>query len=94
VKLFIELDGATAPLEECDWVLFAPCGCPAGCMVADVAPSEELAWKEFYPRKRDQGRAQKQGYRMVLMTRERWAAEVMPAMKAGCTCQPAPAAAS
>jgi hypothetical protein len=88
VKLMTEIDGAVTPLADCEWVLFAACGCPVGCMVADIAPSEELAWKEHYPLKRDRDRATREGLRMELMTRARWAAEIMPLMLArNCTHQ-------
>jgi hypothetical protein len=83
MRLLTELDGQTVPLADCDWVLFAPCGCPVGCCVADIAPTEDQAWREFYDHKRERDRARRD-HRMVLMTRERWAAEVMPAMRARC----------
>lgn len=79
----IELGGMSVALADCDWVAFAPCGCPDRVVVADVAPTEELAWQELFLPKRARDRAQQDGYRLELMTRERWAAEVMPLMRAG-----------
>lgn len=84
MELFIELDGKMVPLAGCDWVLYAPCGCPIGCTVAAVAHTEDLAWKSHYPLKRERAAHQSAGYRMELMTHERWGAEVMPAMLARC----------
>jgi hypothetical protein len=81
--LFTDIDGQTVPLADCDWVLFAPCGCPDGCMCASGSVAEDRIWAEFYPRKRDRAAARSDGYRMVLMTPARWAAEVMPAMRDG-----------
>lgn len=87
MQLFIQLEGKTVPLANCDWVLFAPCKCPVGLTVAAAASTEDLAWKSHYPRKRERDARRDAGYRMVLMTRDRWAAEFMPAMQAGCAHQ-------
>lgn len=92
MRLLIELEGKIVPVADCDWVLYAPCGCPIGLTVAAAAPTEDPAWESHYPRKRERDARRRDGYRMELMTRDRWAAEVMPAMRAGCQHQPSPAA--
>jgi len=86
VALHAEIDGQMIPLRKCDWVKWAPCGCPVGVSVAGegFVVTEDDAWKEFYDRKRDADRARRQGYRMELVTHARWGAEIMPQMTAPC----------
>ena len=84
-RLLAEIDGAVIPLDKCDWVLWAPCGCPCGVTLASYAPTEDDAWKTLYDYKREITKAQKQGCHLELMTHERWGREVMPAMQARCT---------
>jgi len=84
--LHAEIDGRMVPLSECDWVKWAPCGCPVGVTRAGegYAVTEQDAWKEFYDRERYADQARRSGYRMELVTHERWSAEIMPLMKASC----------
>jgi hypothetical protein len=84
VRLLAEIDGHAVPLSDCDWVKWAPCGCPVGVTVARLAVTEEEAWKAFYDRKRDIDRAQRRGYRMELVTHARWGAEVKHLMASPC----------
>ncbi len=89
--LLAEIDGEHVPLESCDWVLWAACGCPLGVAMAASrsgavhAADEDAAWKVLYHRKRDIERAQRRGEHMELMTHVRWGTEVMPRMKERCT---------
>jgi hypothetical protein len=87
-NLLAEINGEHVPLGRADWVLWAPCGCPCGVCIAAYAPTEEDAWKEFYDHKRDRVRAQRDGYRLVLMTHARYSAEVCPRMTARCPHEP------
>lgn len=88
MNLSVEIDGKHIPLADCDWVLWAPCGCPAGVTVAQsrgghiVNATEDAAWREFWERKRDIDRRKRQGYRVELMTHERYSAEVYDLMRA------------
>lgn len=84
MKLLVEIDGKTVPLDACDWVLWMPCGCPGGVTVARLSPTEGDAWKEFFDRKRDRERKQRQGYRMELVTHDRWKLEISELMRAEC----------
>lgn len=86
MNLLVELDGATVPLNRCDYVLWQPCGCPRGVTLAGAGDvvTEDDAWREFFPRKRDRERAQRSGLRMELMTHERWRNEVSDLMRKGC----------
>lgn len=84
--LQVEIDGQTLPLSDCEWVHWAPCGCPVGVTLAGegYAITEQDAWKMFYARKRESDRGRRKGYRMELATRQRWSAEIMPLMAAPC----------
>ncbi|ADD45882.1 hypothetical protein [Stackebrandtia nassauensis] len=81
-ELRVRIDGADVALGECEWVLWAPCGCPIGCALASEGnrATEELAWKGFYPNQRDIDDHKKSGFRLELMTRQHWSAEVYPLM--------------
>ncbi|ADD40063.1 hypothetical protein [Stackebrandtia nassauensis] len=81
----VRIDGADVALGECEWVLWASCGCPNGCALADKhggtpLVTEELAWRAFYTTRRDVEDHKKRGFRLELMTRDRWSAEVYPLM--------------
>lgn len=91
MRLHAEIGGQMVPLSKCDWVRWAPCGCPTGVSLVGegFAVTEEDAWREFYDRKRDADRAQKAGHRMELVTHERWSAEIKPLMMAPCPHQAA-----
>jgi len=90
IALSVEINGKQVPLTECDWVMWAPCGCPQGVTVAALPASgrviatEDAAWKEFYDRKRDSDRARRQGLRLELMTHERYCREASPRMTEKC----------
>lgn len=86
MRLLVEIDGQTVPLSECHWVLYQPCGCPTGTMYADYAPTEEAAWKEFFPTKRERDRRQRAGYRFELVARQRWHDDVMPKLGSDYSC--------
>ncbi|MEU0393868.1 hypothetical protein ABZ208_13995 [Streptomyces sp. NPDC006208] len=73
MKLLVELDGQPVELKDAVWVAYRPCGCACSVMDADwgdgeVFASEDQAWREFYPLKKDRDRAIKQGYRLELVT--------------------------
>ena len=73
--LLAVIDGQAVPLVGCDWVLWMPCGCARAVTVASqrghVVASDEQAWRQFYDRKRDAGKARKGGWRVELVTHER-----------------------
>jgi hypothetical protein len=89
VNLSVEIDGKPVPLDECNWVMWGPCGCPWGVTMCGVHRSyrvitEDDAWKQFYDRKKERDIARRCGTRMELMTFERWKAEVCERMKTVC----------
>lgn len=80
LTLMVEVDGKVRPLADCTWITWAPCGCPCGALTAaygDTAhATEEQAWREQYPLKRERAKYQRQGYRLELMSWGRYRAEV------------------
>jgi len=94
-ELMVTLDtGETVRLSACDWVFTAACGCPIGCMLADIGGEvyydEDQALRSFF----DEGtkratdarikRELKAGVEAELMTHERYKVEVAPLMLARC----------
>jgi hypothetical protein len=79
-ELKVEVDGALHALSNCTWITFAPCGCPIGALTAAYGntahATEEQAWQQQYPLKRDRDKRQRQGYRLELMSWNRYRAEV------------------
>lgn len=53
----------------------------AGAHRDEPCVTEDDAWKIFYSLKRDRDRKQKAGYRMELLTHERYSREVYPLMR-------------
>lgn len=78
------LPGMSAPLAECDWVLWRKCGCPQGVCVASYAPTEDAAWAEFYDDWEHIAPALRRGEHLELMTHERYVREVSPRMRTRC----------
>lgn len=78
--LKVEIDGGLHALTDCTWITFAPCGCAVGALTAaygDTAhATEDQAWREIYPTKREREKYQRQGYRLELMSWPRYRAEV------------------
>jgi hypothetical protein len=83
-RLLVEVEGAIHELGDCDWVLWAPCGCPVGTLAGYAASDAEAAMKEFYPLKRDRDRRKNLGYHMELMTHGRWKSEISERMRVAC----------
>lgn len=85
MRLLAEIDGKAVPLAACDWVLWAPCGCPTGVAVArEEVVTEAAAWKVFFDTKREGDKRQRLGFRLELMTHARWSAEVCDLMRTRC----------
>lgn len=98
-ELMVKLDNeATVPLRSCDWVFYAPCGCPRGVMMAvvgdEVSHDEDSAFLHFFYEgnkrealalaKRERGR----GVTARLVSHDQYKAEVYPAMLVKCTHRP------
>jgi hypothetical protein len=83
-RLYAEIDGKPVPLDECDWVLWAACGCPRGVTVGWSSPTEDAAWKAFFDRKREIDAAKRKGLRLELVTHRRWSDEILALHMAPC----------
>jgi hypothetical protein len=74
------IDGKPVPLTNAAWIAFFACGCPFGALTAaygdEVHATEDQAFREMYPLKRDRDRAKSQGRRMELMAWDRYRREV------------------
>lgn len=84
-ELMVQIDGKAFPLSNCTWITWAPCGCPCGALTAafgdEAFATADQAWRQHYPLKRDRDKCQRQGYRMELMSWDRYRAEVDLAAK-------------
>ena len=83
-RIMVEIKGQAVPLSECDWIMYRPCGCTCGVLLAymheEGAPiySEELAWKDWEPKKRDRDKRKAAGYRLELVTHKDYVARICP----------------
>ncbi|MER6821623.1 hypothetical protein ABT316_19195 [Streptomyces cellulosae] len=79
-ELKVEIDGELLALGNCVWVTWAPCGCPCGVLTAafgdEAFATEDQAWQELYPLKRERTKYQRQGYRLELMAFARYRRDV------------------
>lgn len=79
-ELMVQIDGGMHPLTNCTWITHAPCGCPVGALTAafgdEAFATEQQAWLELFPLKREREKYQRQGYRLELMSWPRFRAEV------------------
>lgn len=93
VEHSVVINGERLPLHECDWVMFAPCGCAAGITVADLKDSRyqsapivtvDQAWEHMYDSRAERVRDQDLGFRFELMPRR----DSIDLIRAGCTHDP------
>lgn len=71
--ILVQIDDQTLPLKDCVWAEYRPCGCACGVMTADwgddeVFATEQQAWQEMYPLKRERDQAIKKGFTLKLVT--------------------------
>jgi len=80
LTLMVQVDGEIRPLAKCVWITRAPCGCPCGALTAaygdQAHATEEQAWREQYPLKRERDKYQRKGFRLELMSWDRYRGEV------------------
>jgi hypothetical protein len=93
VEHSVVINGERLPLHECNWTMFAPCGCVSGVMVADLSDRRyqrdaittvEQAWEHMYDSRIERERDQKRGFRFELMPR----CESIDLMKGDCQHEP------
>ena len=88
-RLLAELaDGSVLPLSECDWIMWAPCGCPSGVAMASVGgrtlATEESVWLDWYDHRADRRKAQGQGFRLELVAHADYAERLLPLFLSAC----------
>lgn len=78
--LMVQIDGETVPLADCNWSMWAECGCMVAITMAVidslVLATAEQAHKDHSPRKRDRDRETRLGYRWELITTDRYRREI------------------
>lgn len=80
--VLMEVDGQVRPLTDCCWVEYTACGCPVSVVTADwgnddiVLATEAQARKRLCPTKRERDKAAREGYRLELMSFDRYRTEV------------------
>lgn len=82
-------DGQVLPLADCDWIMWAPCGCACGVTVAEFRDGEalttaEAVWKDWYPNARERLKRREQGFTLTLISHARYAEEVLPKFQGDC----------
>jgi hypothetical protein len=82
--LLADIGGEHVPLSQCDWVLWAKCGCPRGVASAICATTEDEAWRMFFDYKREIDKAKRKGLRLELVTHKRWSDELLALHMAPC----------
>lgn len=81
-ELLVVIDDKPVPLHDCAWVEYAPCGCAVSVILAAMTDGSHALTTEdqvrchLDPKKRDRDKAIRQGYRLELMTMDRYRAEV------------------
>lgn len=86
----VTLGDETARLIDCDWVLWASCGCcPRGVASARAYRTADAAWLGFFETWKNVARVmhKEPGLRLELMTHDRYAEVVMPLWKRPCPAQ-------
>jgi hypothetical protein len=78
--LMVQIDGTLWPLSKCVWITFAPCGCPTGALTAaygdTVHATLDQALCEIWPTQRERAKYTRQGYRLELMSWDRYRADI------------------
>lgn len=66
-KIFFEIDGKLTPIDDCSWLMYAPCGCMCGVStVRDNAMTEAAAWESLASNAEQRRRDHAAGFRIVL----------------------------
>jgi hypothetical protein len=81
-ELLARIGDQTVPLHDCCWVEYAPCGCPVSFVMAALkdgshtVATEDDARRRIEPNQRTRDKQIRQGYRLELMTIDRYRAEI------------------
>lgn len=80
VRKLITIEGKQRPYDEGEWVVYDPQGAPSGCMRPDARIGDDAvkAAREFWGGNTEAMGYLTRGYRIELMSRERWQREIYP----------------
>ncbi|WP_329114565.1 hypothetical protein [Streptomyces sp. NBC_01353] len=84
MKLMVEIDGQTLPLNDCFWILADTNGCAFASVRGDCAASAEQAHERITPRVRDRAKETKNGQAVRLLTRDQWKQQAEPCFLGRC----------
>lgn len=76
--LIVDIDGERVRLDACSWVLWRPDGWPLATSVATNDSPERAMRAMCRMSEIDPVQAERDGWRVELMTTARWSREVMP----------------
>jgi hypothetical protein len=84
-RKLITIEGEQRPYDQGEWVVFDPQGRPSGCMLTSAATGDDpvKAAREFWDDNKSAMEHLIKGFRIELMTRERWSREIYPQMFGG-----------
>lgn len=84
-RKLITIEGEQMPYDQGEWVVYDPQGAPSGCMLTSARTGDDpvAAAREFWGDSKTAMERLTRGYRIELMTRERWSREIYPQMLAG-----------
>lgn len=87
-ELKVEIDGEILSLSDCDWVMWAACGCPVAVTMAQcgthVCATEEQAWLQLEDTRTAVKKAKQKGRHLELVTHARWSSEIIEQFKTPC----------
>ena len=86
-RKLITIEGEQRPYDQGEWVVYNPQGNAIGCMSPDAATGDDpaKAAKRFWWSSAEALEHLAKGYRIELMSRERWEREVLPVIRGGTT---------
>lgn len=84
-RKLITIEGEQRPYDQGEWVVFNPQGDPVGCMTPNAESGDDpvKAAKRFWWSSAEALEHLVKGYRIELMSRDRWEREIYPLMLSG-----------
>lgn len=94
--ILLDVDGTPVPASDCDWIMFAPCGCPCAVTVVDRRGGEGYLLTEDQVfialsstnTKTEAARDKAAGYTVKLVTHQAWSEHWFPKFKDKCPHDP------
>jgi hypothetical protein len=60
-EMYFKIGEGVYPALQCHWLVWSGCGCLAGSVYADYAPSNDEAFRAIFPRREDERFARRRG---------------------------------